>query len=132
MPSNTEIVAAHYRAADAHDLPGMIAPFAEDVAWTEAAGFPTAGTYVGADAIVENVFGALLAEWNDWVVHIDELITEGDTVIAIGSYTAINKATGRSMRARTTHVWRLAEGKVRSFEQIADSAMVRAAMPELS
>lgn len=129
MTSPTEIVAAHYRASDAHDLPGMIAPFAEDIAWTEAAGFPTAGTYIGADAIVENVFGALLAEWNDWVVHIDELIAQGDTVIAVGSYTATNKASGRSMAARTTHIWKLEDGKVRSFEQIADSAVVRAAMP---
>ncbi|MDJ1371543.1 nuclear transport factor 2 family protein [Gulosibacter molinativorax] len=130
MTTNADNVAAHYQAAGKQDLPGMLAILTPETAWTEAAGFPTAGTYVGPDAIVENVFGALQANWDNWDVNIAELVEQGDVVVAIGAYTATNKATGKSMHARTTHVWRFEDGVAVSFEQIADSAMVRAAMTD--
>ena len=49
--SNREIIVAHYEAGKVGDLAGMLAPLAGDVAWTEAAGFPCAGTYIGPAAV---------------------------------------------------------------------------------
>ncbi|MGN7861041.1 nuclear transport factor 2 family protein [Microbacterium sp. 22303] len=122
--SNADIIRAHYEASDRGDLDGMLAPLAADVRWTEAAGFPYAGTYVGADAIVENVFTRLQDDWDDYTLAVDEVIDGGDTVIGIGTYSGTNKSTGRFFAARVAHVWRLEGGEVVAFEQFTDTEML--------
>jgi len=126
--SNADIIRAHYEASDRGDLDGMLAPLAADVRWTEAAGFPYAGTYVGADAIVENVFTRLQDDWDDYTLAVDEVIDGGDTVIGIGTYSGTNKSTGRFFAARVAHVWRLEGGEVVAFEQFTDTEMVSRAI----
>lgn len=122
--SNADIIRAHYEASDRGDLDGMLAPLAAEVRWTEAAGFPYAGTYVGADAIVENVFTRLQDDWDDYTLAVDQVIDGGDTVIGIGTYSGTNKSTGRFFAARVAHVWRLEGGEVVAFEQFTDTEMV--------
>lgn len=119
-----DVIAAHYAASTQGDLDGMVADFADDIAWTEAAGFPLAGTYHGPDAVVDGVFKALGADWDGWSVHVDELVTEGETVVAIGWYTGTHRATGTALRARVAHVWRVRNEKVVAFEQITDTLPV--------
>ena len=62
--SNADIITAHYAASDRGDLDGMLAPLADDVSWTEAAGFPYAGTYLGPDAVAAGVFQRIHDEWD--------------------------------------------------------------------
>ncbi|MBW1640349.1 MULTISPECIES: nuclear transport factor 2 family protein [Microbacterium] len=126
--SNADVIRSHYAASDRGDLPGMIAPFAADIRWTEAAGFPYAGTYVGPDAVAANVFGRIAEEWDDYTVAIDEVIDGGDTVVGVGTYSGTYRATGRFMAARVAHVWRLREGEVVAFEQFTDTELVNRAI----
>jgi len=126
--TNAEIIQAHYAASDAGDLAGMLAPFATDVEWTEADGFPLAGTYVGPQAIAEGVFMGLQQDWQGFTAAVDEVLDAGSTVVGIGTYSGTNKVTGKSFAARFTHIWRLEDGKVVRFEQVVDSALVVAAM----
>jgi ketosteroid isomerase-like protein len=126
--SNKEIIVAHYEAGKVGDLPGMLAPLAEDVAWTEAAGFPCAGTYIGPAAVAENVFAVLARDWDGFKVEIDDVHDAGDTVFGVGTYSGSFKSTGKPFRARVVHVWRLKDDKVVGFEQITDTAEVAAAM----
>ena len=129
MSSDVDVIKAHYAASDRGDLPGMLAPLAEDVAWTEMAGFPYAGTYVGPDSVRANVFGRLAGEWDDYTANVEEVVGAGNgIVLGIGNYSGTYRATGRSMTARFVHVWRLEDGKVRRFEQFTDTAHVVAAM----
>ncbi|SDG80240.1 nuclear transport factor 2 family protein [Microbacterium pygmaeum] len=126
--SNAEIVQGHYSASDAGNLDGMLAPFAADIEWTEAAGFPLAGTYVGPQAIAEGVFIRLQQDWADFTVEVDEVLDAGDTVVGIGTYSGTNRVTGKPFAARFTHIWRLEGGQVVRFEQVVDSSLVVAAM----
>lgn len=126
--SNADTIRAHYAANDRGDLAGMIEAFAPDVRWTEAEGFPYAGTYVGPDAVVENVFARIQADWDGYTVAIDEVVDGGDTVVGIGTYSGTYKATGRYFAARVAHVWRLEDGVVRAFEQFTDTEMVARAI----
>jgi uncharacterized protein len=124
MKSPREVIESHYAAGERGDLPGMLADFATDIVWTEADGFPLAGTYVGVEAVRDNVFVALAKEWDGWAVAIDELVVDGETVVGIGTYTGTNKATGKSFDARVAHVWRVQGGRAVRFEQVTDSARV--------
>jgi len=128
LGSNRDAIERHYAAGEVGDLGGMLAPFADDIVWTEAEGSPLAGTYVGPGAVAENIFGALQRDWDSYAVAIDELLDAGDTIVALGTYSGTYKATGKSFQARVAHIWRLKEGKAVRFEQITDTAEVLAAM----
>jgi len=126
--TSKETIEAHYAANEVGDLEGMLAPFADDIVWTEAVGFPLAGTYIGPSAVAENVFAALQRDWEGYAVAIDELIVDGPTVVALGTYSGTYRATGKSFTARVAHIWEVRDGKAVSFEQITDTAEVAAAM----
>lgn len=128
MPTNLDIIKAHYAGSDTQDIDAMLAPLTPATRWTEMAGFPCAGSYVGPKAVVENVFQVLGTEWDGYTLKIDRLIDGGDTIVGIGTYSGTYRATGKSMVARVTHVWDLKDGKVTHFEQFTDTALVADAM----
>ena len=59
MRSNMQIISDHYAASGRADIDGMMADVAPDARWTEMAGFPCAGTWIGPAQIVEHVFKVL-------------------------------------------------------------------------
>ncbi|AHH99356.1 nuclear transport factor 2 family protein [Kutzneria viridogrisea] len=128
--SDVDVIAAHYAASDRGDLAGMLAPLTESSRWTEAAGFPYAGTYTGPEAVRVNVFEAIGRDWAQYRFTLSELVDAGSTVIGLGSYSGTHRVSGRSFTARVAHVWKLVDGRVDTFEQIVDSAPVLAALGE--
>lgn len=92
--------------------------------WTEAAGFPYAGTYQGFDAIEKNVFARLGSEWDGFNFAVEDYVAAGDKVFAYGTYSGTNKATGKFFEARVAHLWKLEDSKIISFEQFVDSKIV--------
>lgn len=128
MPSNTDIVRATYEGNSAENGEHLKAALAPDATWTEAAGFPYAGTYVGYDAIVENVFQRLGTEWEDYTAKVHTYLAEDDRVAAFGIYSGTYRATGKAMSATFAHLYRLEDGKIVTMEQYVDSATVMAAL----
>jgi ketosteroid isomerase-like protein len=128
MSSNTEIVRGIYESFARGDVPGVLGTFDPNIEWTEAEGFPYAGTYRGPDAIVQNVFMKLGTDWDGFTVKPEQLVEEGDTVISIGTYSGTFRATGKPMEARFAHVWLVKDGKALHFEQIVDSHPVQQAL----
>ena len=128
MRSNLQIVSEHYAASDRGDLAAMLADVAPDARWTEMAGFPCAGTWVGPAQIAEHVFKVLGSEWNDYRMTLEALVDGGDCIVGIGTYSGTYKRTGRAMQARVAHVWRLTGGEIVAFEQFTDTLLVAKAM----
>lgn len=126
--SNEDVVRSFYEGVEGGNLPAALDALAPDVAWTEMAGFPYAGTYHGPDAVVENVFARIGSEWDGFRFDLDEIVDGGDTVVGVGTYSATYKATGRPMQARVVHVWKLRDGKATAFEQFADTLKVAEAL----
>lgn len=125
--SNVDVIRAHYDASDRGDLPGMLAPLGPGTTWTEAAGFPYAGTYTGPGEVQEHVFEAIGRDWDGYRFTLADLLDAGETVVGVGTYTGTHRHTGKSFTARVTHLWRFDGEAVVSFEQIVDSAPVVAA-----
>lgn len=128
MISHFEIIRGHYAGSDTGDMDAMMAPLTPQTKWTEMAGFPCAGTYTGPGEIIANVFEVLGAEWEGYNFKLERLIDGGDSIVGVGTYSGNYRKTGKSMTARVTHVWDLAEGKVVQFEQFTDTALVAQAM----
>jgi len=101
---------------------------AEDITWTEAKGFPYAGNYIGLESITKNVFSRLGSEWIDYKFTPEDYVASDNKVVAYGTYTGTYKITGKSFVARVAHVWKLKDGKIKSFEQFVDSQPVNNAM----
>jgi len=124
MRSPHQIVADHYAASDRRDLDGMLADLADHCQWTEMAGSPCAGTYVGVQAIIQNVFAGLAERFDGFTFTLERLIDAGDEVIGIGHYSGTHRQNGQPFRARTLHLWQVKHGKIIRFEQFADTAML--------
>ncbi|MFE0014550.1 nuclear transport factor 2 family protein [Mesorhizobium sp. NPDC059054] len=124
MSKNYEAIKAHYAGSDNKDLAAMMAPITDRTAWTEMAGFPYAGTYVGTVAIIEGVFKRIGDEWEGYTFTLERLVDGGSTILGIGTYTGTYKRTGKPMKARVVHVWDVEDGKVLRFEQFTDTKLV--------
>jgi len=128
MTDNLETLGSIYDALARGDVPVALAALTPDVSWTEAEGFPYAGTYSGPDAVLEGVFMRLGGEWEGFAAVPNEFVEQGDTVVALGQYSGKYKKTGKSFSAPFAHVWNLDAGKVLRFRQFTDTALVQAVL----
>jgi uncharacterized protein len=125
---NLVTVRDHYAASTRGDLQAMMADVSPQVRWTEMQGFPCAGTWIGPQAVADNVFAVLGAQWDGYRFELERLVDAGETIVGIGSYRGTFRATGKPMQARVAHVWQLQDGRIVAFEQFTDTLLVRAAM----
>ncbi|MBX3146519.1 MAG: nuclear transport factor 2 family protein [Gemmatimonadales bacterium] len=105
------------------DIPAVLGVLAPDIRWTEAAGGPYGGVSIGPNAVLNDVFMKLGTEWDGFSAVPAEFVAQGNTVVALGEYSATYKATGKSFRAPFAHVWKFVDGKAVSFEQYTDTAV---------
>lgn len=128
MASNKDVIRGTYEASPAQKGERLQAALAPDASWTEAAGFPYAGTYVGFDAIAANVFQRLATDWIDYRAEAHTYLEDGDQVAAFGVYSGTYRATGKAMTATFAHLYTFKDGQIVRMEQVVDSAMALRAM----
>jgi ketosteroid isomerase-like protein len=125
--SSAEVANGFYEAMGRGDVPTALGLIAPDCAWTEMDSFGDPGVYVGPDAVLENVFARIGAEWDGFALDVDRTLEQGDTAVGIGTYSGTCKATGKSFTARVVHVFRVRDGKIAAFEQFTDTGAIAAA-----
>src|ERR1700734_3122322 len=111
MATNKEIVENAYASFATGDVPAALGAMADDIQWTEAEGFPLAGTYVGHQAVVEGVFMRLAEIGDDFAVVPEQFVADGDTVVILGNYTWKHKTSGAPAVVKMAHVWTFDGGK---------------------
>lgn len=128
MKSPIDLIQSLYGAFARGDMDGIIAVLDPQVSWREADGYPYAGTYIGPEAVKAGVFLKIGSEWSNYTTVPKEYVTEGETVVAIGTYRGTFKATGKTFTAPFVHVWRVRNGRIVYFDQHTDTALVQAAL----
>lgn len=128
MTTNLDIIRATYEGTSEENGKHLLAVLAPNAAWTEAAGFPYAGTYVGAEQIVAGVFQRLSTEWEGYTAKVHTYLADGDRVAAFGVYAGTYRKTGKAMTATFAHLYHLRDGKIVRMEQYVDSHLVQQAM----
>lgn len=128
MGVNLDIIRATYEGSSEDNGRNLLAALAPDATWTEADGFPYAGTYTGPEAIIAGVFHRLQTEWTGYRADVHTYLEDGDRVAAFGVYSGTYNATGKSMQASFAHLYQLREGKIASMVQYVDSHMVMKAL----
>ncbi|WP_434642944.1 nuclear transport factor 2 family protein [Achromobacter piechaudii] len=128
MNSNLELIRRTYEGSSEENGRNLMAVLHPQVEWTEAEGFPYAGTYVGVDALMAGVFSRLAQEWIDYHAQVHTYLADGNRVAAFGLYSGTYKATGKSMQAAFAHLYEIQEGKIVRMTQYVDTVMVAKAL----
>ena len=124
---DADVVRSFYERVGSGDLPGGLALIADDCRWKEMESFGHAGVYVGPDAVRDDIFRRIGAEWAPFGLEVDEVLDAGSAVVGVGTYSGTCKETGKSFTARVVHLFRVQDGKIVSFEQFTDTAAIAAA-----
>ena len=119
--TNVEIIKGLYNSFASGDVPAVLGAMAANISWTEAEGFPYGGTYIGPNAILENVFMKFATEWEGFSAVPDEFVDGGDVVVALGNYSGKYLKTGKSTSVPFAHVWTVKDGSVIEFVQYTDT-----------
>lgn len=125
MATNKELIENAYTSFATGDVSAALGAMADDIQWAEADGFPLAGTYVGPQAVLEGVFIRLGEIGDHFAVVPDTFVADGDTVVALGTYTWKHRNTGEQAAVKMAHVWTVRDGKAVAFQQHVDTTKVR-------
>jgi ketosteroid isomerase-like protein len=130
MGQNSKTIEAFYAAMGRGDIPFVIGILDPKIVWNEAEHFVYAdqSPYVGVDAVLNGFFARLGREWDNFSAVPNEIVDGGETVVAFGRYGGTYKATGVSVRAQFTHVFKFKDGKIAHFQQYTDTAQFRDAV----
>jgi ketosteroid isomerase-like protein len=129
MTTPVDTVCRFYDALDRGDVPLILSVLDAPVEWTEAERFPYySGTWHGSQAVLANLLVPLSSDWDGFSAKAQEFIGEGDRVVALGTYSATFKKTGRSFSAACAHVWTVRGGKLARFDMHTDTAKVLQAL----
>ena len=113
------------------DIPSVLGSMSPDIQWHQAESnpyMPSGEAWVGPDAVMNNLFMRLGAEWDGFAVHPHSFHGAGDSVIVEGRYSGTYKPTGKSMDTQFCHVWDVKEGKLTRFQQYVDTAKLHDVM----
>lgn len=128
MSRNLELIRRTYEGSSEDNGHHLMEALSSDVEWTEAEGFPYAGTYVGIDALMKGVFQRLATEWTDYRADVHTYLADGDRVAAFGIYSGTYNATGKSMTAPFAHLYEIRDGKIVRMTQYVDTVLVSRAL----
>jgi len=126
-----DIIRNLYGSFGRGDVPAVLGSMTADIQWREAEGNPyqpSGAAWTGPQAVLENLFSKLGADWEAFSVHPQTLHESSDGVVVEGRYKGTFKATGRKVDAQFCHVWTLSGDKVAGFQQYTDTAQFQDAM----
>ena len=126
QPKNIDAVRRLYEArGDPEIIRQVLAP---DVRWEVVEGFPFSDVYVGVNDVFGRFFARLFGDFEDWRTEPTEFFETDNRVIALGTYSARAKATGRTFKARFAHVWTMRDGMIVRLQQCADTVQLARAL----
>jgi uncharacterized protein len=115
--SNKELVEDVYERMLAEDLPGFLRMCADDaeVVYPDVEQIPWCGTWRGHEEITR--WSDLHDEVDPLVdLQVDDLVADGDRVVALGTAKVRTESTGTEWESRYTHTWSIEDGRIRRFE----------------
>jgi ketosteroid isomerase-like protein len=118
---NVQIARSSYEGFARGDLQAVLENFHTDVEWYAAEGLPWGGVHKGREAVAQDVFGALMANFDGFSLTQERVIDGGDYVVVLGRYGATARQTGKPLDAAFAHVWELEDGKLKRYFHYTDT-----------
>lgn len=122
---NIQLVADVYAAFGRGDIAFVLNALADDVEWhfPGPEGIPLTGNRRGREQVAQ-FFVAISETLDVEAFDVEEMIAQGEKVIALGHERMRCKATGRTYEACLAHVFALQDGKIASFREYTDTTAI--------
>jgi uncharacterized protein len=126
--ANIQVVQQAYDHFRNGNIEGVLGSLASDVVWQtpQVPNVPHGGTYNGVSEVA-NFFASMNNTEDVQKFEIREFIAQGDRVVALGTYGAKVKATGRSYESNFVHIFTVRNGQMVAFDELFDTAVMSAA-----
>jgi uncharacterized protein len=124
------VVKQAYAAFQRGDIAGILALLHPEVEWEGVKGAPPSVPFAGVRkgiAGVEEFFALVVREEEFTSFEPREFFASGDRVVALGSYSARVRRTGKSFSGEWAMAFTLRDGKVVRFTEYADTYGIAAA-----
>jgi len=126
IAENKQIVLDFYEAAAHGEMDACFALLADDITWTNIGSTKFSGSYVGKQAIVEELIGPLFGQLKAGISsQIERLTAEGDTVVAQTSGTA-ETVNGTPYNNTYCQVIQVRDGQIADVKEYMDTALIDA------
>ena len=123
MSAPVETVKRFYDHLKAGDVPGLVELMTDDIAWETMLDFGLDER--GPQPIIDKVLAPLMDEWASFSPEPHEFISaENNTVVSVGTFTCVHRATGKRASATYAHIWTLQDDKVARFRQYIDTLAI--------
>jgi uncharacterized protein len=129
--SNVDLIRHVYDRFTQGDAQSLLAAFDDDIEFRLSENHPyqpSGQPWTGKDAITRHFLMRAGGEWENWRIGIRHIVEAADAVVVEGRYTGVYKPTGKRMDAQVCHVWKIKNGKVKSFHQYVDTAALHDVM----
>lgn len=129
IQENINLVKKTYDYYFRGDLEGLLNCYTEDIDWRVygPSSIPTTGLHLGQDQVVE-FFKKVDELLESEKFEINQYVSQGDTVVALGEYTWRSKVTGKIIDAHFAHVVNIRDGKICRFREFTDTAAAEEGM----
>ena len=124
--ANKQVVIDFYEAGARGDRDGCFALLSDDIVWTNIGTTRFSGSFVGKQALVDDLIGPLFAQLKSGIAsQIDTLIAEGDIVVAQTSGAA-ETLDGRPYNNSYCQIMTIRAGKIARVTEYMDTALIDA------
>lgn len=125
MTTPVDTVRTFYSAIAAGDTDKMVELMTSDIEWISVVNFNVKEE--GPVEVMMKVFAPLMQEWESFSPAPSEFIVDGATVVSLGRFTCVHRATRKRADLPYAHVWDVREGKIWRHRQYLDTAALEEA-----
>jgi ketosteroid isomerase-like protein len=116
MPNdNEQIIRGGYDAFAQGDIPAVLGMLSDQIVWHIPGRSPLSGDYNSNEEVVGFFGKSMELSGGTLKVEVDELLSDGDRVVALTTVSA--RRNGTSWSAPEVHVWRVVDGRATEFRE---------------
>ena len=119
MAGNVDRAKQAYEAFSNGDVQAATENWADDIVWDGGGqDLPGGGEHQGKDAALD-VLGKAVGAWDEFTLHVDELLEDGDTVVAL-AHSHVKKGD-REAQLPVVHILRFEGDQLKRIQILTDT-----------
>ena len=119
MTTPVDTVRDFYAAIAAGDTGKMVGLMTPDIEWISVVDFNIQDR--GPEEVMKKVFVPLMQEWESFSPAPSEFLVDGSTVVSLGRFACVHRATHKRADLAYAHVWDIQDGKIERHRQYIDT-----------
>lgn len=129
-PTNVSIIDNLYKSFAKGDVQSVLNAMDPAIIWNEAEGnkYADGNPYKGPEAVLNGVFGRILAEHEYFTLEDIQLHEMSNNQVLVTLYYKAKHKNGNEYKAQAAHFWTLKDEKVIAFQQYVDTKKLNDAL----